>query len=74
MEPPLPCGRLRKTAMQPQVHSFFDPDTFTVSHIVADPATKRCAIIDSILDYDPASGRTQTASAEQLAAFVQEQD
>lgn len=59
--------------MQPQVHSFFDPDTFTVSHIVADPATKRCAIIDSILDYDPASGRTQTASAEQLAAFVQEQ-
>lgn len=58
--------------MQPEVHSFFDPDTFTVSHVVADPATRHCAIVDSVLDYDPASGRTKTASAEQLAAFVQD--
>mgnify|MGYP005826428109 CR=1 FL=1 len=52
------------------VRSFFDPDTFTVTHVVSDPATARAAIIDSVLDFDPASGRTSTASADRVIAHV----
>jgi glyoxylase-like metal-dependent hydrolase (beta-lactamase superfamily II) len=55
---------------KPEVHGFFDPDTFTVSYVVTDPATNKAAIIDSVLDFDPASGRTKTASADRLIAFV----
>ena len=42
------------------IRSFFDEDTFTVTHVISDPATARAAIIDSVLDFDPASGRTFT--------------
>ena len=59
--------------MNPQVEAFFDPATFTWSYVVSDPATKRCAIIDSVLDYDAAAGRTSTASADRLIAHVHEQ-
>ena len=52
--------------MQPKVDAFFDPATFTYSYVVSDPTTKHCAIIDSVLDYDPASGRTSFASADWL--------
>lgn len=52
------------------IHSFFDPDTFTVTHLVADPATRRAAIIDSVLDYDPKSGRTDHASADRVVEQV----
>ena len=52
------------------VQSFFDPDTFTISHVAWDPETSRAAIIDSVLDFDPASGRTATRSAELLVDFV----
>lgn len=55
------------------VKGFFDEPTFTASHVAYDPATKRGAIIDSVLDYDPASGRTSTASADQLIAFVRQE-
>lgn len=56
--------------MNPQVEAFFDPATFTWSYVVSDPATKRCAIIDSVLDYDAVAGRTRTASADKLIAYV----
>lgn len=59
--------------MLPQVHAFFDEPTFTVSYVVADPATKVCAIVDSVLDYDPASGRTRKASADAIIAFLRQQ-
>ena len=59
--------------MNPHVAAFFDPATFTYSYIVSDPQSKRCAIVDSVLDYDPASGRTSTASADRLIAHVREQ-
>jgi glyoxylase-like metal-dependent hydrolase (beta-lactamase superfamily II) len=59
--------------MQPLVEPFFDPATFTYSYVVTDPATKRCAIIDSVLDYDPASGRTSHHSADRLITHVREQ-
>ena len=56
--------------MQPLVEPFFDPATFTYSYVVSDPETGRCAIIDSVLDYDPASGRTSRQSADRLIAHV----
>ena len=54
------------------IESFFDPATFTFSHIVWDSETHQCALIDSVLDYDPKSGRTQTTSADTLIARVRE--
>ena len=57
-----------------QVEGFFDPATWTVSYIVLDATTRHCAIVDSVLDYDPKSGRTRTASADKLVARVRELD
>lgn len=54
----------------PVIHPFFDEATYTVTYVVADPATSACAIIDSVLDYDPASGRTDTRSADAVLAYV----
>lgn len=53
---------------RPQVQAFFHEPTFTVSYLVWDPDTKRGAIIDSALDFDPKSGRTGTDSAEAILA------
>lgn len=58
------------TASRLHVESLFDPATFTFSHIVWDAQTLQCALIDSVLDYDPKSGRTSTDSADQLIARV----
>ena len=59
--------------MSPQVQAFFDPDTWTVSYVVFDTPGGHCALVDSVLDYDPKSGRTRTTSADQLIAFVRAQ-
>lgn len=56
----------------PLVESFFDPATFTVTHLLADPASGRAAIIDPVLDYDPKSGRTSTHSAQAVLNRVRE--
>ena len=56
----------------PTIQSFFDPATFTVTHVLSDPATRCAAIIDSVLDYDPKSGRTSHASADKVIAYVLE--
>jgi glyoxylase-like metal-dependent hydrolase (beta-lactamase superfamily II) len=58
--------------MNPDVTGFFDEATFTISYVVADPATKACAIIDSVLEFDAASGRTDTAPADKLVAFIRQ--
>jgi len=58
--------------MGPTVRTFFDEATFTATHVVVDPATKRAAIVDSVLDYDPKAGRTSTASADAVVAWVRE--
>ena len=60
--------------MKPQVTPFFDEATFTASFVVTDPATKRCAIVDSVLDFDYASGRMDFHSADQIIDFVQNND
>ena len=59
--------------MRPTVTAFFDLATYTYSYVVRDPESQSCAIIDSVLDYDPTSGRTNTDSAEKIVAFVREQ-
>ena len=59
---------------KPQVRAFFDEPTFTVSYVVSDPATGACAVVDSVLDYDPASGRTGKESADEIIAYIREHD
>ena len=58
--------------VSPLVTAFFDEATNTVSYVVQDPAGAACAIIDSVLDFDHAAGRTDTNSADKIIAFVQD--
>ncbi|RNJ64437.1 MAG: MBL fold metallo-hydrolase [Porphyrobacter sp. IPPAS B-1204] len=57
-------------ALRPEIASFFDPATFTVTYVAHDPATLEAAIIDSVLDFDPNSGRTSTASAGTVIDYI----
>lgn len=57
-----------------QVQEFFHADTYTYSYVVSDSATKKAAIIDSVLDYDHAAGRTSTAIADQIISYIREQE
>lgn len=56
------------------VEGLFDPATSTISYIIMDTATRHCALVDSVLDYDPKSGRTSTASADRLIERVRALD
>lgn len=56
----------------PVVTGFFHEPTFTASYVVHDPVSKRVAIIDSVLDFDEAAGRTSTPFADAIIAYVQE--
>ena len=60
--------------MQPCIKSFFDPATNTVSHVVYERRGGQAAVIDPVLDYDAKSGRTGTASADQILQFISEQE
>ncbi|SIT82503.1 Glyoxylase, beta-lactamase superfamily II [Yoonia rosea] len=60
--------------MTPHVKAFFDDATNTVSYVVREPEGRTCAIIDSVLDYDPASGRTNMKSADEIIAWVKAED
>ena len=64
----------RASARLPTIRTFFDEPTFTATHVVHDPATKRAAIIDSVLDFDQAAGRTSHGSADAVIAYVREHD
>jgi glyoxylase-like metal-dependent hydrolase (beta-lactamase superfamily II) len=55
------------------VQSFFDEPTFTASHVAFDPSARRAAIIDSVLNFDAASGRTSTVGADAIVAFVEKE-
>lgn len=57
----------------PNVKGFFDKRTFSVQYVVADPETRRCAIIDPVFDFDEKSGSVATWSADALLAHVKEQ-
>lgn len=56
--------------MGAHVTAFFDPATFTYSYVVSDPETHRCALIDPVLNYDPASGRSTFTAADALIRHV----
>ncbi len=56
---------------KPEVKAFFDEATFTVTFVVKDPESSACAIVDSVLDFDYASGRTDTKSADAVIAHVE---
>ena len=62
----------KEACMGPDITSFFDEATNTISYIVCDPNGSSCAIIDSVLDFDFASGRTDTRSANKLINFIKE--
>src|SRR5579859_7696181 len=55
----------------PNVRAFFDESTNTFSYVVWDPEQRKAAVVDSVLDYDPASGRTGHISADAIVAFVE---
>lgn len=55
------------------IKTFFDSDTSTFTHVVSDPNTRKCAIIDSVLDYDQYSGRTNTKSVDQVISYINEE-
>ncbi|WP_374680104.1 MBL fold metallo-hydrolase [Hydrocarboniphaga effusa] len=61
-----------RTTSQLVVEGHFDPATSTISYIVLDRSTRQCAIVDSVLDYDPKSGRISTGSADGLIRRVAE--
>lgn len=62
-------GRIRA----PQVKGFFDQPTFTVSYVISDAVTKRAAIIDSVWDFDQASGRTSFESADAIVDYARDE-
>lgn len=56
--------------MKPEIQAFFDEQTFTVTYLVSDPASRRAIIIDPVLDFDPKAARTATHSADRVLAAV----
>ena len=60
------------TTGKPHVTGFYDPRTVSIQYVVTDPATKKCALIDPVLDYDEKSGSVKTENADRLLAFVAE--
>lgn len=62
------------SAARPQVHGLFDPATWTVTYVVHNGPGSACAIIDSVLDYDPKSGRTRHTSADRVIEYVRAHD
>lgn len=61
-------------ALRPSIAGFFDEATNTISYVVHDPATNEAAIIDSVLDYDAAAGRTSNGSADLIIEYVTKND
>jgi glyoxylase-like metal-dependent hydrolase (beta-lactamase superfamily II) len=55
---------------KPDVSAFHDEATFTITYVVSDPATSRAAVVDPVLDFDLASGRTSTQSADEVIAHI----
>lgn len=67
-------GGPTKPNAHPHVQAFFDARTSSVQYVVSDPATRACAIIDPVLDYDEASGSVATRSADAIMSYVERHD
>ena len=63
---------LMESAMTPDVRTFFDPNTFTATHLVVDPTSKTAAVVDPVLDFEPRMAKVSTASADALIAAVRD--
>lgn len=61
----------RPRCVSPVIKGFFEKATCSIQYVVADPETKRAAIIDPVLDFDPNSGTTSTRSADELLAYIE---
>ena len=61
---------LDDNALCPIIAGFFDEETFTISYVVHDPESCEAAVIDSVLDYEAASGRTSYSSADEIISYV----
>jgi glyoxylase-like metal-dependent hydrolase (beta-lactamase superfamily II) len=59
------------TDVKPDVMEFYDAPTGSIQYLVTDPSTRKCAIIDPVLDFDPRSGSTRTTSADQLLRYIE---
>jgi glyoxylase-like metal-dependent hydrolase (beta-lactamase superfamily II) len=57
--------------VKPNVVGFYDAPTGSIQYIVTDPSTRKCAIIDPVLDFDPRSGSTRTTSADRLLRYIE---
>jgi glyoxylase-like metal-dependent hydrolase (beta-lactamase superfamily II) len=57
--------------LEPSVTGFYEAITGSVQYVVADPLTRRCAVIDPVLDFDPRSGSTRTTSADRLLRHIE---
>lgn len=66
-------GRAQAGGVRPQVQSFFDPSTASVTHILFDEATRTAMIVDPVLDFDAASARTSSRSADAVVQFIVQQ-
>ena len=60
--------------LSPEVKGFFDPATWTISYVVKDPSSNKCAIVDSVMDIDYAAGRITYDSADEIIKYVQDND
>lgn len=63
----------RDAKRTPRVKGFFDPRTWSIQYVVTDPATKRCAIIDPVYDFDEKSGSTGTTNADAILRYVEQE-
>jgi glyoxylase-like metal-dependent hydrolase (beta-lactamase superfamily II) len=62
---------LSQTDVKPDVVGFYDAPTASIQYVVADPSTRKCAIIDPVLDFDPRSGSTRTTNADRLLRYIE---
>ena len=59
--------------VKPDVAGFYDAPTGSIQYVVTDPNTRKCAVIDPVLDFDPRSGSTRTTSADDLLTYIEVQ-
>ena len=64
----------QQVLIKPHVRGFYEHLTSSIQYVVTDPVTRRCAIIDPVLDFDEKSGSTATRSADEILDYVAEQD
>lgn len=55
-----------------QIKNFYDKDTATFTYVLADEATKKCAVIDSVLNYDINAGKVSSASADLVISYIKQ--